>query len=166
MGWEGGELAHRLAVLFRESLTQRAMQAFVPTGNAIDITDLLWQLNVPTLVLHRRQLQALSEDVARVLAARIPDARLALLEGAAMLPMAGDMEAALEAIKSSSKFAWRTRRRRRPPPGASRPSSSPMSKAPPSSPNAWAMPTRARSCASSRHPARVRRANHVPSRSS
>jgi class 3 adenylate cyclase len=99
MGWEGGELAHRLAVLYRESLTQDAMQAFVPAGNAIDLTDVLSQVKVPTLVLHRRQLQALSVDVARGLAARIPDARLALLEGTAILPFAGDMEAALEAIE-------------------------------------------------------------------
>ena len=99
MGWEGGELAHRLAVLYRESLTQEAMQAFIPVYDAIDLTDILSEVTVPTLVLHRRQLQSLSVDVARGLAARIPDARLALLEGTSIVPFAGDTEAALEAIE-------------------------------------------------------------------
>jgi len=98
VGWKEGELAQRVAVLFRESIAQEAMQAFVPVGNEVDLTDLLPQVRVPTLVLHRRELSVLSLNVARGVAARIPDARLALLEGAAMLPYVGNMKAALDAI--------------------------------------------------------------------
>jgi len=98
MGWEEGELAPRLSVLVRESVTQQAFQAFVPVRDAVDLTDLLPQIIAPTLVLHRRQFRAISVEVASGLAARIPDSRLALLEGTALMPFAGDMEAALQAI--------------------------------------------------------------------
>jgi len=55
----------------------------------------------PTLILHRRQtptLGAEGAEVAKGLASRIPDARLALLEGASVAPWVGDEEAVLAAI--------------------------------------------------------------------
>jgi len=97
-GWEAGEFAHRLAVLFQASVTQQEYQRFIPFLNAVDVTDLLPEVKVPTLVLHRRQLPLLGVDVARGLAARIPDARLALLEGESIFAYIGDMEAAAMAI--------------------------------------------------------------------
>ncbi len=97
-GWEADEVAHRLAVLFQETVTQRECQAFIPILNAVDVTELLPQVTVPTLVLHRRQWPLLGVDVARGLAARIPNARLALLEGESVLAYVGDMEAASIAI--------------------------------------------------------------------
>jgi class 3 adenylate cyclase len=50
------------------------------------------------LILHRRQYPHLSVDVARGLASRIPDARLAVLEGTSIMPWVGDLEAAFTAI--------------------------------------------------------------------
>ena len=52
----------------------------------------------PTLVLHRRQTRWPEVDVARGLSSRIPDARLALLEGESPLPQLGDTESVLAAI--------------------------------------------------------------------
>jgi class 3 adenylate cyclase len=63
-----------------------------------DVAALLPQVKAPTLVLHRRQLPILDLAVARGLAARIPDARLGLLEGDILTPVSGDTEAVLAAI--------------------------------------------------------------------
>jgi len=48
----------------------------------IDVTDLLTQLNIPTLVLHARQERMNRFEDGRNLAARIPNARLAALDSA------------------------------------------------------------------------------------
>lgn len=52
----------------------------------------------PTLVVHRRQLRYPTVDTARRLASGIPDARLALLDGASSAPYLGNTEAVLAAI--------------------------------------------------------------------
>jgi adenylate cyclase len=53
----------------------------------------------PTLILQRREVAAVpGVEVAKGLASGIPDARLVLLEGAALFPWVGDMEAVLAAI--------------------------------------------------------------------
>jgi class 3 adenylate cyclase len=70
----------------------------IPLLNEIDVTDFLPQVTQPTLVLHRRQARYPAVDVARDLASRIPDARLALLEGAVVSPYLGDMESVLTAM--------------------------------------------------------------------
>jgi len=48
----------------------------------IDVTDLLTQLNIPTLVLHARKERMNRFEDGRNLAARIPNARLAALDSA------------------------------------------------------------------------------------
>jgi class 3 adenylate cyclase len=59
---------------------------------------LLPKLKAPTLVLHRRQLAFPEVHIAKGLASRIPDARLALLEGASLLQQPENREAAATAI--------------------------------------------------------------------
>ncbi len=97
-GWEAGDLARRLATVMRESVTQQGMLAFIAQADQFDVTDLLPRVTVPTLVIHRRQLSTISIDVAKALAAQIPEGRLALLEGTALVPFVGDMDVAAEAI--------------------------------------------------------------------
>jgi class 3 adenylate cyclase len=97
LGWSEGEPARRYAALIRESITQQTLQAAVRAINEYDVTSLLPQVRSPALVLHRRQ-YALDVDVARGLASRIPDARLALLEGTSGAPYLGDTEAVVSAI--------------------------------------------------------------------
>src|SRR6185295_16121743 len=53
----------------------------------------------PTLVLHRRDFPLLSLEVAKHLAATIPDARLKVLEGSSLSPYMGDMRAVLDAMR-------------------------------------------------------------------
>ena len=101
--WSPGEEPHRWAAFLRESITQEAMQELAGAIRGFDVTDDLAQVKSPTLVLHRRQYPLLDVDVARRLASRIPDARLALLESATEAPWEGDpwmgdVEAVLAAI--------------------------------------------------------------------
>ncbi|GAF70925.1 unnamed protein product, partial [marine sediment metagenome] len=79
-------------------MTQEAARAAFVSLRELDVTDLLPQVRAPTLVLHRRQLPWPVVDVARGLASRIPEARLALLEGESLAPFLGDRDAVLSAI--------------------------------------------------------------------
>ncbi len=80
-GWGGGEAARLYATTIREGITQETLRVFQDQLFTADVTDLLPQVRVPTLVLHRRQLRLVSVDLATDLASSIPNARLALLEG-------------------------------------------------------------------------------------
>jgi class 3 adenylate cyclase len=97
-GWEAGEQARRFARFMRECATPEVFQAALRAASAFDVIELLPQVKSPTLVLHRREVSFPRVDVARGLASRIPDARLALLEGASLAPFMEDMEAVLAAI--------------------------------------------------------------------
>ena len=95
-GWSEGEPARRQAALNRDSVTQRAAQAFVAANREFDVTGLLPQVRSRTLVLHRGTW--LSVDVAMNLASHIKDAGLTLLEGGSGAPYLGDTQAVLRAI--------------------------------------------------------------------
>jgi class 3 adenylate cyclase len=98
LGWAEGEPAHRYAALMRECITQETMKTALAATAEFDVSAILPQVKAPTLVLHRRQLSWLSVDIARGLASRIPDARLALLEGDSGATFLGDTRAVLGAI--------------------------------------------------------------------
>ena len=98
LGWSEGEPARRYAALIRESVTPEAMRAAVRATEGFIVADLLPRVSAPTLVLYRRRVHAPDVSVARSLASQIPDARLALLEGASSMPYLGDMEPVLAAI--------------------------------------------------------------------
>ncbi|MEE8550556.1 MAG: adenylate/guanylate cyclase domain-containing protein, partial [Gemmatimonadota bacterium] len=97
-GWAAGEQASQYAAQMRESVTQEGMQAGLAAFLDFDVTELLHQVKSPTLVMQRRETPFPSVDTARRLASRIPDARLALLEGDTPVTYIGDEEAALRAI--------------------------------------------------------------------
>jgi len=96
-GWGAADQARQYAQALKESLTADAMRALT-SMTPCDATGLLPQVRSPTLVLHRRQVRAPTLDVARSLAAHIPDARLAILEGDPPVPYAGDVDQVLEVI--------------------------------------------------------------------
>ncbi len=98
IGWSEGESAHRWAVGAQESVSQEVAIEMLTVLRNIDVTDLLPQVRSPTLVLHRRELPVLDVDVATSLASRIPNARLALLEGTSGATYSVGYEAVLQAI--------------------------------------------------------------------
>lgn len=98
MGWPEGEPARRYAAFVREVTTQEAMLTFLRATNEYDVTALLPQLLMPTLVLHRRQHARVPLEIARGLVSRIPDARLVFLEGTGGQPYLGDTDSVLRTI--------------------------------------------------------------------
>ena len=98
LGWSEGEPARRMAELFREGSTPEATKALWDAIRQFDASDLLGQVRSPTLVLHRRQFPFGEVGIARNLAARIPDARLTIVEGTSPAPQQDDAEAVLQAI--------------------------------------------------------------------
>ena len=74
----------------------------------IDIRDVLASVQVPTLVLHRRDDRCLRVEEGRYLASRIKNATFVELAGADHLPFVGDQDALFAAIES---FLTQTRAR-------------------------------------------------------
>ena len=87
-----------MAELAKESTTPRVARAMHAAWLQFDVTALLRDLKVPTLVLHRREVRYPIE-LAKILAAEIPDARLAVLEGESSGMAVGDMESVAQAIE-------------------------------------------------------------------
>jgi class 3 adenylate cyclase len=98
LGWSEGDPAHRYAELMRECIAPETLNAALAAIATFDVADLLPQVKVPTLVLHRRELSWLSADVARGLASRIPNAHFALLEGSSGAAFLGHTDAVLRTI--------------------------------------------------------------------
>ena len=70
------------AKLLRTGATPRAVQTRLRTVLEVDLRPILPLIQVPTLILHRRDFQYLSVDHARFLAEHIPGAKLVELPGA------------------------------------------------------------------------------------
>jgi class 3 adenylate cyclase len=98
LGWEAADHARWYAQYMQESATQNAAFAAYQANERYDSRPLLSQLQMPTLVLHRRQFLFPGPDVARGLVSKIPDARLALLEGTSAAPFLADTAAVIRAI--------------------------------------------------------------------
>ncbi len=97
LGWSQGASANRYAALLRDSVTPEFVQGFYAGLVEWDVSNLLSQVSVPTLVMHRKG-HSLGLDVAKGLAAGIPNARLALLDGNSVAPYLGDTAAVFAAI--------------------------------------------------------------------
>jgi class 3 adenylate cyclase/pimeloyl-ACP methyl ester carboxylesterase len=98
LGWSEGEPARRFAAVMRESMSPQALHASIDAFRELDVTGLLPQVKCPTLVLHRRKTSWLPVDVAKDLAALLPDAQLTLLEGESGAPYLGDADGVLDTI--------------------------------------------------------------------
>jgi class 3 adenylate cyclase/pimeloyl-ACP methyl ester carboxylesterase len=72
--------AKERATLIQASMEPAAMLAFHDATLEIDVTDLLSQIRVPTLVICRPSRQYAQPKSSQLLASRIPDSRLAVLE--------------------------------------------------------------------------------------
>jgi len=97
--WSTAEEGNRHAAYLRECVTAETGRAIYSALPEFDVAAVLSQVRTPTLILQRRQIPLdPGVEVAKGLASGIPDARLALLEGASIFPGVGDMEAVLSAI--------------------------------------------------------------------
>jgi pimeloyl-ACP methyl ester carboxylesterase len=82
----------------RLAASPRMARELLAMNASADVTDLLPSLDVPTLVVHRRDERWVRPDNARFLADQIPGARLALVDGADHWPWVGDAEPVLDAV--------------------------------------------------------------------
>ena len=82
-GFSDNDRASKIAAAFREGMSPSAFLSYREAGEKIDVTDLLPRVNVPTLVLHTPVNQLSNVDLMRVLASRIPEARLVTIDDTA-----------------------------------------------------------------------------------
>jgi class 3 adenylate cyclase len=76
-GFKDSDLANRLAAQYRAGISATAYLSYSDASAKIDVTDLLPLVNVPTMVIHITAAAMTSNvDLLRVLASRIPNARL------------------------------------------------------------------------------------------
>ena len=100
----GRNAADGLANLL-DSLTKEGSKAAVAELRKVDVTALMSDVQAPTLVLHRSGLSAITVEMAREMAATIPNARLMLFDGAGIAPFLGGGKEIAAAIRD---FVLRT----------------------------------------------------------
>lgn len=83
----------------REAATPETARAMLALAYDLDITELLADIQAPTLVLHRDHDRAAPLEQARSLAAGIPNAQLEVLTGRNHLPYIGDADAIVHAVR-------------------------------------------------------------------
>jgi class 3 adenylate cyclase len=83
----------------RKAATGEMAAQLLEAEEHLDVTELLPKVTTPTLILHRKGDRACSVQGGRELAASIPNARFALLEGIDHLPWFGDSESVLSAVE-------------------------------------------------------------------
>jgi len=98
LGWSEAESAGRLAALMRAHVTPAMIVDFDRAARATDVAALMPLVRAPALVLHRSQLRHPELAISRRLAAGLADARLVLLDGEAVAPFVGDIQAGLDAV--------------------------------------------------------------------
>ena len=83
-GWSEDEPVREIADFIRESVTPETARAAFRAIAEFDVMSLLSEVRAPTLVTHSREAPLFAAELATGLAARIPNARLVLLEGTAV----------------------------------------------------------------------------------
>ena len=91
-------LTKRLTGMFRDSINGEEMAAWFTQAYEMDVMDLLPQVQVPTIVFHRRGDRVVRFALGQEMAARIPNARFVPLEGDDAAPTAEQSEEQLKAI--------------------------------------------------------------------
>ncbi len=99
--YEGGEISNFFLEYIRESLTEEGSKAAVHELRKVDVTALMPKVRAPTLVLHRIGIAAITVEMAKEIAATIPNARLMLLDGSSVVPyMGGGTKEIIAAIRT------------------------------------------------------------------
>ena len=92
------DVALQMSKFLNASCSGEVAAEILTQGLEIDVGDLLARVKAPTLVVHRRGDTLIPFALGQKLAAGIPNARFAPLEGTMHVPFLGDSEAVLQAI--------------------------------------------------------------------
>jgi pimeloyl-ACP methyl ester carboxylesterase len=95
----GDDVARDWASYFRESASPETFEDFQRINMAIDVCELLPNVNVPTLVLHRAGDRVVDIGAGKFLAEKIPGARFVELPGDDHTPFTGEVEPLVEATR-------------------------------------------------------------------
>ena len=82
----------------RNSSTPEVAANLLALTYSINVTELLSEINTPTLVLHRESDKIMTMELGRQLAAKIPNARFKVLKGSIHLPWLGESKEIIEEI--------------------------------------------------------------------
>lgn len=99
-GWQEGDIGRLAADGFKASITRETAQVALETTIATDVTSLLPELQVQTLVLHRDAISWLPQEIAFKLASNIPASHLAITQGETTAPYLGDVEALVNIVNA------------------------------------------------------------------
>ncbi|MGO8968158.1 MAG: alpha/beta fold hydrolase [Myxococcaceae bacterium] len=94
------EARKRFNALQRQSADADTAARLLELTYALDARAFAGRVHSPTLVLHRKDDQAIHHDQARTLAASLPDATLCMLGGASHMPWHEDGDAVVDAISA------------------------------------------------------------------
>ena len=94
-GWSDGEPARRFAELIRAAVTPEIQRRLMDALVGIDVTEVLGEVIAPTLILQREER---GPDVARRIAARIPNSQLVFFKGGSAAPYLADVDEIWDAI--------------------------------------------------------------------
>lgn len=97
-GWQNKDTVEGAIEVLREGLTPEMGIRLRGVLNNFDIREQVKQVQVPTMVMHRRGYPMLQGDVGMRLASSIPGAHLALFEGNSVAPFLGESEPVYAAI--------------------------------------------------------------------
>jgi class 3 adenylate cyclase/pimeloyl-ACP methyl ester carboxylesterase len=100
VGWMEGVQASLVFDLVRQSIDGESFPRMLRAYRSFDARQYLSVITAPTLVMHRRDFPGSHLDVARELAAAIPEASLMVFDGTSVIPFVGDGGTVLEAVDS------------------------------------------------------------------
>ena len=100
VGWTEGDTANRFVEVAKQSIDPAHFFENLANHAAFDAREDLSSVQCPTLVIHRPAFVGSHVDVAKGLAARMPNARLLLMEGESVAPFIGDTKAVIDAALS------------------------------------------------------------------
>ena len=100
LGWSHEEIARQLAKVLRESSSSDTVKKALVDIGRIDVTSILSEVRTPTLVLQPHDLPYPDLAAARLIATRVHEARVVLVEGEVFWPFIEGYKATVEFIES------------------------------------------------------------------
>ncbi len=103
LGWSEGAIGRRAAENLRASVTPEVMKSALDAAGSIDLTAMLQNVEIPTLVFSRPKISWIPAESARNLAASILGSRWSILDGESIAPYLGDTATIIATLRQFLK---------------------------------------------------------------